>query len=353
MGLLSRYTLKVFGGTANVSETGVFGSEAAGSAQTSLVPATIESLAAWDDGWFSAIIAGQAPSINDTEGLAYVLSYNQNYQMQQGVPQYDSGTTYGSYSVVQQSGVLYMSTTLGGSAGFSGQPTSNGSYWAVIGAGGAPTQTILTSGSGTYTTPARCKYLVIQATGGGGGGAGSGNSGTNGGNGSDTKFGGSLVVAQAGAATTTNGAVGGVGGAGSVGVGVFGYTVTGNNGAPATSFSSVPATGVIFLSGGFGGGNPLGMGGVPGGIITNPTSGTGTGSGGGGGQMSTDPAVTTVGFTGGGGGAGGYTNGTITNPAASYSYVIGTGGAGGVAGTNGVAGAAGRAGVLIITEYYS
>jgi hypothetical protein len=43
----------------------------------------------------------------------------------------------------------------------------------------------------------------------------------------------------------------------------------------------------------------------------------------------------------------------IPNPAATYSYAIGSGGGGGTAGTTGHAGGAGADGTIIVREYYN
>jgi hypothetical protein len=51
-----------------------------------------------------------------------------------------------------------------------------------------------------------------------------------------------------------------------------------------------------------------------------------------------------------GGGAGGYVEKLITSPAATYTYTVGTGGAGGAAGT--LAGGNGAAGIIIVDEFY-
>src|SRR6266436_2442685 len=60
------------------------------------------------------------------------------------------------------------------------------------------TRTVLTSGSGTYTTPVGCRAINIRLVGGGGGGGGGGSSGGAGGAGSTTIFGTSLITATGG-----------------------------------------------------------------------------------------------------------------------------------------------------------
>ena len=60
-----------------------------------------------------------------------------------------------------------------------------------------------------------------------------------------------------------------------------------------------------------------------------------------------------VGYYGSGGGAGAFLRKLITSPAATYAYVVGQGGAGGVIGTNGVAGGAGADGYIKVTAYFN
>jgi hypothetical protein len=71
--------------------------------------------------------------------------------------------------------------------------------------------------------------------------------------------------------------------------------------------------------------------------------------GGGGGGGGSGTAIT----TGSGGGAGAYIEALISNPSATYSYAVGSGGAGGTAGTSGFAGGTGGSGYIEITEYYN
>ena len=68
-----------------------------------------------------------------------------------------------------------------------------------IGAGStARTRTVLSAGSGTYTTPANCVAIFVRLVGGGGGGAGGGSGAGAGGSGGATTFGSSLMSAGGG-----------------------------------------------------------------------------------------------------------------------------------------------------------
>ncbi len=194
-----------------------------------------------------------------------------------------------------------------------------------------PTRQYLTSGtSATYTTPANCTALLVRMVGGGGGGgARNTNNGTAGGN---TIF--NSVNASGGGGGPFGGQNVAVAAGGSGGSGSAALRLSGGDGCPALG------------SGGFGAASPFGGGGAGGnntGAGNNAKSNTGGGGGGGGPNSATA-------MGGYGGAAGEYVELYITSPAASYTYTIGSGGAGGSAG--GVAGGNGGSGFIVVEEYY-
>lgn len=193
--------------------------------------------------------------------------------------------------------------------------------WYVMYAGYAnqaqqATQTVLLSGSGTYTTPASCLQLRIRMIGGGAGGGGSTSSGGAGGN---TTFG--SVTANGAAAST---GAGGTGGAGSATL-----RLTGAHGT-----SGAITNGII---GGVGASSPFGGGGPSGG---NAAPNTGAG----GGSMVGNGSSTFI-----SGGAGEYVEFVITNPGATFSYAVGAAGAAGI-GTGSVG--TGGSGLIYVEERY-
>lgn len=201
-----------------------------------------------------------------------------------------------------------------------------------------PTTQVLTSGSGTYVTPAFCSRIWVRMVGGGGGAGGSNTAGaTNGGTGGSTTFssftavGGGGGLAGTGAAT----AAGGAGGTASGGtLNLSGGSGTGS-GAPLDSAGGCGAASPF--GGGGGGGIPVSQNGSAG--ATN----TGGGGGGGGGSSGT--------FGGGGGGAGAYIEGWINSPATNYSYGVGAAGSAG-SGNGAANGGAGGSGIIIVAEFY-
>lgn len=197
-----------------------------------------------------------------------------------------------------------------------------------------PQVTVLTSGSGTYTTPTDARYLSVEMVGGGGGGAGSGTGAGNGGAGGNTTFGSSFL--------TCNG--GGAGSASSAGS-VAGGAATGGD-LNLTGGNSTGANGNLQTGGGGGGFTPFG-GAPPAGpnqTGTSAAANTGAGGGGGGDGIAAN--------AGGGGSAGGYLRKIVTSPSATYAYAVGAGGTAGTLGTSGTAGGTGGTGLLIVIAHF-
>lgn len=215
----------------------------------------------------------------------------------------------------------------------------------------APTIQRFTSGSGTYTTPANVKYLMVEIVGGGAGGAGSGssNSGGTGTAGGNTTFGTSLLTANGGAVATVSGGnyAGGAGGTATVaGAATEMAAIRGGGGGSGALNNS---TGTVSTAGGMGGVSAFGGAGAGANTAGGGAAATNSGSGGGGGGSTSTASV----GSGGGGGSGGYVKALISSPSATYSYAVGAAGSGGTAGTSGATGGAGSAGLIIVTEYYN
>jgi hypothetical protein len=206
-----------------------------------------------------------------------------------------------------------------------------------------PTVQRFLSGSGTYNRPAGCIRIRVRMLGAGGGGGG--NSTTQGafpgGAGGNTTFG----TRTAGGGQGGSAALGGTGGT----VSGSGYTivnsVSGADGA-RTGLNPSTANGTQ-LPGGmggssfFGGAGRNGAAGDPGGAAV-----ANSGSGGGGGGCDNTASQ----WGGGGGGAGAYLEFIIANPASSYPYSVGAGGAGSTGAVRN--GGPGGSGIIIVEEFY-
>lgn len=247
------------------------------------------------------------------------------------------GTASNNFTIYQPGtpdGTLRVGNGNAGSATEIAQFTANGIVMASGKSisGNPPQVTVLTSGTGTYTTPTNASYLVVEMVGGGGGGGGSGG-GSGAGDGGHGTAGGNTTFAG----MTANG--GGLGYASNQASNLGG---TVNLGSITTAFGAQGVRGGtngfyntasgVYTAGGMGAASALGFG--------YGGGGTGAGSG-----------ATSV-VRGSGGSAGGYIKAWITSPSASYAYAVGAGGTGGTAGTNGVAGQNGGSGVIVITAYF-
>lgn len=249
-------------------------------------------------------------------------------------------TTTGTLSMANMAANTIKGNNTGGSAAPSDLTVAQTAAMFTV-----PTIQRFTSGSGTYTTPANCRWIRVTMVGGGGGGGGGGSASVGDGTaGSASTFGTTLLSCNGGALGSAGGGNGGAGGSASLGTGPIGTALTGGTGQAAIQCvsSGINATG--------GQGGATGFGGAGGGATSgNGTAGSAnTGSGGGGGGSGTNANA----ISGAGGGSGGFVRAIITGPSATYSYAVGSGGSSGAAGTGGTAGGAGSAGCIEVEEHY-
>lgn len=106
---LTRITNKVFGATASIADDplygpqiGQFGSAKAGTYNATADVATIQGLSAWGNGWIDAVIPNQQyPTLPEMTGFGKVVTYQTGYILQEGIPEWDAGTTYYKESIVK------------------------------------------------------------------------------------------------------------------------------------------------------------------------------------------------------------------------------------------------------------
>lgn len=106
---LQRKSAKVFAeqAQAGVGGVGQFGSLAAGDPQYSKDVDVIQALDAYKNGWSDAVVGNKSPAIEDRNALDYLLSYQQAYIMQHGIPEWLSTETYyKNCYVVDSNGLL-------------------------------------------------------------------------------------------------------------------------------------------------------------------------------------------------------------------------------------------------------
>jgi hypothetical protein len=129
MAQLPRVKQNIFGSTGGTGEFGAFGSDSLGAAVTTKDLATIQSLPPYAQGLFAATNnANEPPRIQDINGLYLLFSSQLAYYFQNGMPEWEAGTSY--YAVVsycQRNGVLYRSVT---NDNVNHDPaTDDGTYW--------------------------------------------------------------------------------------------------------------------------------------------------------------------------------------------------------------------------------
>jgi hypothetical protein len=111
MAKLSRVLQNIFGSTAGSDEIAQFGSLAAGSPEFTTDPAVIQELSQFAAGWYAGVLGGAAPTIEDTNSLFYLITYQLAYLMQQGIAEYNGSTVYYTNSFATSGGTVYVSQT--------------------------------------------------------------------------------------------------------------------------------------------------------------------------------------------------------------------------------------------------
>lgn len=101
MARLTRKNIRVFAGSA--TNNGVFGSlQANNPVQTNDVE-QIQGLTAWANGWNDAVMSGEElPPLEEFQAIQYVVTYEQAYLMQEGLPEWASTVTYYKGSLVKK-----------------------------------------------------------------------------------------------------------------------------------------------------------------------------------------------------------------------------------------------------------
>ena len=285
---------------------------------------------------------GDGTTISCTAGVCQALGAAAT-SISVGTTTIASGT--GSYLLYNNAGTLGNATVASFlSAGT--QISISGTTTATISLNSTTrTRQVFTSGSGTYTTPAGVKSILIRMQGAGSGGGGGGTSG-----GTTSTAGNTCWNTSGAACTTPVYAANGGNASSNSGAGPSGGTASGGD-VNIQGGAGGQDIGVAVQFGGHGGTACWGGGGT-GGYGFASGSGPGTaasansGAGGGGGGSGTGNSG------GSGGAAGGCLEKLIAAPAGTYTYAVGAGTAGGTAGTGGSAGAAGASGIIIVDEVY-
>lgn len=131
---IARTNQPVFGNKGNNDEFAVFGSMKSGTPVYSKTVPTLFQSPAFLQGWQDAVAADKAPFLEEMNGLFYALSSQLAYLFQQGLPEWDSETTYYTNSFCQVDGAIYKSLT---DENVGNKPTEDTTNWEVWSAGGS------------------------------------------------------------------------------------------------------------------------------------------------------------------------------------------------------------------------
>lgn len=135
MAKIIRKTLSQFGVSGPSTAFGQFGSKEAGSPQTSQDPAVLQQLTAWAQGWQNAVVSGnKAAYLEDMNGWCFVHSYMMAYVLQQGIPEWDSGTTYYLNSVVQANNGQWFNSLQDTNIGNAPPVGASNAFWSWVNA---------------------------------------------------------------------------------------------------------------------------------------------------------------------------------------------------------------------------
>lgn len=107
MAKIPRVTQPIFAGSA--ANNGQFGSAQAGTKLLTNDLPTIMGLSAWAQGWLDAVIGGSKfPPLEEFQALAYVETTQIAYLLQEGIAEYDSGSTYYLNGIVKKPGTMQL-----------------------------------------------------------------------------------------------------------------------------------------------------------------------------------------------------------------------------------------------------
>lgn len=134
---IQRKTQKVFCNSADSDQLAVFGSMSTGTPVYSSDVEELQSNEAFDLGWAAATLEDKAPFMEEMNGVQYGLTYQIAYGLQEGIPEYDSATTYyiGSICKVLEDGkpILYTSLT---DDNIGNNPVNDSTNWERLSFGG-------------------------------------------------------------------------------------------------------------------------------------------------------------------------------------------------------------------------
>jgi hypothetical protein len=112
MSKITRKAQKIFGGSLTASgNLAQFGSLKAAAPVYSTDPDVIQALAAFLQGWAQAVVGSNSPTMQDMNGLFFLICRQLAYLMQAGIPEWNTDTIYYIGSYCQEAGAIFRSKT--------------------------------------------------------------------------------------------------------------------------------------------------------------------------------------------------------------------------------------------------
>ena len=106
---IQRKLMRIFGKDSGLNQRSIFGSLASGLGAFSTDPEVIQSNGNYLGGWFSSVLGGNSPAIEDMNSLHFLYAYQLAYLMQAGIAEWDVDTEYFTGSLVSSAGRVYES----------------------------------------------------------------------------------------------------------------------------------------------------------------------------------------------------------------------------------------------------
>ena len=129
MAKLPRVTSKIFASNAAEGDIGQFGSALTGTKVPTDDISIIQALPAYETGWRGAVVSDRNyPTLQEMNGLQKTFSQQIAYILQNGMPEWDAGTTYYTDQFCRVGSMFYVSLQ---DENTGNNPTSTTGYWEI------------------------------------------------------------------------------------------------------------------------------------------------------------------------------------------------------------------------------
>ena len=126
---IPRVTGKIFASNAAEGDIGQFGSALTGTKVPTDDISIIQALPAYEEGWRSAVVSDRNyPTIQEMNGLQKTFSQQINYILQNGMPEWDAGTTYFTDQFCRVGSMFYVSLQ---DNNLGNNPTTTTGFWEI------------------------------------------------------------------------------------------------------------------------------------------------------------------------------------------------------------------------------